>query len=170
MFGKQRSDRLEDACEGHEVLVEQAAPLHEVQAGRQTRQPAETYRSIHFIVVSLLLPSLQPSHKTHNTRFYCIALSTRTVPHHYSMNSMFCVQIHAFVFTHLDTLSVSVHSLCLSLPTGFVTVAVITTATRLFTHSCWCACVIVRPGGVRKLEYDWVPRCEEQESHAVLCS
>lgn len=40
MFGKQHSDWLEDACEGQEVFVEQAAPLHQVQAGRQTRQSA----------------------------------------------------------------------------------------------------------------------------------
>lgn len=43
MLGEQRSDWLEDVCEGHEVFVEQAAPLHQVQAGRQTHQPAERY-------------------------------------------------------------------------------------------------------------------------------
>lgn len=41
MFGKQRSDWLEDVCEGHKVFVEQAAPLHYVQASGQTHQPAE---------------------------------------------------------------------------------------------------------------------------------
>lgn len=45
MFGKQRSDWLEDAGEGHKVFVERAASIHQVQAGRQTRQPAE--RHIH---------------------------------------------------------------------------------------------------------------------------
>lgn len=41
MFGKQRSYRLEDVCEGYEVFVEQAAPLHQVQANRQAHQPEE---------------------------------------------------------------------------------------------------------------------------------
>lgn len=43
MFGKQRSYWLEDVCEGYEVFVEQAAPLHQVQASRQTHQPEERH-------------------------------------------------------------------------------------------------------------------------------
>lgn len=42
MLGEQRGDWLEDVLEGDEVFVEQAALLHQVQAGGQTRQPADS--------------------------------------------------------------------------------------------------------------------------------
>lgn len=41
MLGEKRRDWLEDVLEGDEVFVEQAALLHQVQAGGQTRQPGD---------------------------------------------------------------------------------------------------------------------------------
>lgn len=42
VLGEKRRDWLEDVLEGDEVFVEQAALLHQVQAGGQTRQPADS--------------------------------------------------------------------------------------------------------------------------------
>lgn len=42
MLGEKRRDWLEDVLEGDEVFVEQAALLHQVQGGGQTRQPADS--------------------------------------------------------------------------------------------------------------------------------
>lgn len=39
MLGEKRRDWLEDVLEGDEFFVEQAALLHQIQAGGQTRQP-----------------------------------------------------------------------------------------------------------------------------------
>lgn len=63
--------------------------------------------------------------------------------------------------THLDLLCI--HSLY-PRPISRIILTVITRATALFTHSCWCPCVTVRPEGVQKLEYDQAPGYDEQES------
>lgn len=47
VLGQQRGDWLEDVLEGDEVLVEQAALLQQVQAGGQTRQPADSKEKTH---------------------------------------------------------------------------------------------------------------------------
>lgn len=52
-------------------------------------------------------------------------------------------------------------SLLLHKVIGCITLTAITAATRLFTHSCSCPCVIARPDATQKLD-DWAPRCEEQ--------
>ena len=64
-------------------------------------------------------------------------------------------------FTHLDLRCV--HSLY-PRPISRIILTVITRATALFTHSCWCPCVTVRPGGMQKLEYDQAPGCDEKKS------
>lgn len=69
MFGKQRFYWPEDVCEGNEVLVEQAAALHQVQASRQARQPEEreTLKRIDISLLELVLCLVAISIRTADT-------------------------------------------------------------------------------------------------------